>query len=338
MKKFKVLLLFHSPYFKPRGYLYQEEMADPENMYTEKNVLEALRANGYEVNVLGLYNDLAPLYEEVRDNKPDVIFNMVEVFNQRTNFDKNIAAVLEMLDIPYTGASSGCLFVCNNKALTKKILRFHRIKTPRFHVFYRKHKIWLPKIIKLPAVIKPLCEEASRGISQASIVDNEQAFIDRIKFIHENMQMDAIAEEYIDGREMYVSVLGNKRITVLPPRELKFGQLPEDEPRIATYKAKWDDNYRDRWGIKSVFPGKFAEGVEETILDVCKRAYAALDMDSYARFDIRVTNDGKVYVLEANANPCIARVDEMAQSAEKQGIAYEKLIRNVVKMAFERNR
>lgn len=335
-KKLKVLVLFHSPYFKPRGYDFKEEFADPDNMYTEKNVCNALRALGHEVSILGLYNDISILLEEIKENRPDIVFNMVEVFNDQSHLDKNIAALLEILDIPYTGASTGSLFVCNNKALCKKILVFHRIKVPRFYTFLRKRRVYLPTKLKLPAIIKPLCEEASRGISQASIADSKEAFFERIKFIHEHMNLDAIAEEYVEGRELYVSVIGHKRVTVLPARELKFGNVPEGEPRIATYKAKWDDNYRDRWGIKSVSPGKLPEGWEENINDVCKRAYRALDMDSYTRFDIRVTDNGEVYIIEPNANPCIARIDELALSAEKEGINYTDLIAMILDLGLQR--
>jgi D-alanine-D-alanine ligase len=337
-KKLKVLMLFHSPYAKPRGYDWKEEFADPENMYTENNVLKALRALEHEVSLLGLYNDIGILLEEIKENKPDIVFNMVEVFNDKSHLEKNVAALLEMLDIPFTGSSTGSLFVCNNKALCKKILVFHRIKVPRFYDFYRKRRVSMPKKLKLPVIIKPLCEEASRGISQASIADTPEAFLERIKFIHENMNMDAIAEEYIDGRELYVSVIGRgKRITVLPPRELKFNNVPDGEPRIATYKAKWDDNYRDRWGIKSTSPGKLPEGWEENIKDVCRRAYQALDMDSYTRFDIRVKDDGDVYIIEPNANPCIAKIDEMALSAEKEGISYNDLIGMIVELGLQRH-
>ncbi len=334
----KVLLIFNTPYETPRGYDFKEEFADPENMYTEHDVFEALKAQEHEVRLLGLFNNITPLLEEINNFKPDVVFNMVEVFDGKAYLDKNIASLLETLGIPYTGASSDALFICNNKALSKKILRFHRLRVPRFHTFYKGYRIWRPKTIKLPAIIKPLCEEASRGISQASIVENEETFVERIKFIHENMNMDAIAEEYIDGRELYVSVIGNKRLTVLPPREMKFGQLPEDEPRVATYKAKWDDKYRDHWGIKSVFAGKLADGVEEQIVDVCKRAYRALNMQSYVRFDIRVTPEGKVYILEANANPCLAKIDEMAQSAAKMNILYNQLIKKIITLALQRDK
>ncbi|MDE2028470.1 MAG: hypothetical protein KGJ11_08015, partial [Candidatus Omnitrophica bacterium] len=240
-KKLKVLMLFYSPYQKPRGYDYKEEFADPDNMYTEKDVQQALLALGHEVALLGIFNDITPLFEEIRENRPDIIFNMMEVFNDQTQMEKNMAAVLEVLGLPYTGASSGNIFVCNNKALSKKVFTFHHIKVSRFHTYYRGKPVAVKTKMKLPAVIKPLCEEASRGISQASIADNAQGFVERVKFIHDNMHMDAIAEEYIEGRELYVSVLGHKQITVLPPREMSFGSLPEGEPRIATYKAKWDE-------------------------------------------------------------------------------------------------
>lgn len=335
MSKLKVLQLFNSPYATPRGYEFKEEFADEENMYTERDVYEALLANGYEVRRLGLYDDISPLLEEIKEFKPDVVFNLVEVFNDRTHLEKNIGALLELLDIPYTGASTDALLICNNKALNKKILRFHRLRVARFHTFYRGQKVWRPKTVKLPAIIKPLCEEASRGISQASIVDNDEAFAERIRFIHDNMNLDAIAEEYIEGRELYVSVIGNKHLKVLPPREFKFGDMPEDEPRIATYKAKWDDKYRDRWGIKSVAAGKLADGVMEDLVDACKRAYRAINLNSYVRFDIRVTEDGKIYFIEPNANPCIAKIDELAQAAEKEGISYNQLIRRIVKMAIQ---
>jgi len=143
--KSKVLLLFNSPYNKPRGYDYKDEFADEDNMYTENNVYKALTANGYEVSILGIHNNLDPLFEEIAENKPDVIFNLVEVFNDKSHLEKNVGALLEMLDIPYTGASSENLFICNNKGLTKKILMYHKIKVPRFHTFYRGRRVWLPK-------------------------------------------------------------------------------------------------------------------------------------------------------------------------------------------------
>jgi len=336
MKKLKVLLLFDSPYSKPRGYDFKEEFKDLD-WSTEDDVYEALCAFGHEVILLGLYDDIGILIEEVKESKPDVIFNLAEVFDQKSHLDKNIAGLLEILKIPYTGASSDALFICGNKALSKKILNFHRIKVPHFYTFYRNHRVWLPKRLRLPLIVKPLAEEASRGISQASVVDSEEALAERVKFIHESMKGDAIVEEYIDGREFYVSVLGDRRIKVLPLREMKFGQASEDEPRIATYKAKWDYDYREKWGIKNVYAGRLSNGLAERIEEVCKRTYKVLNMHCYARFDIRVTSDSKIYIIEANANPCLGMYDELAQSAEKAEIPYNKLIQKIIMLAFQRS-
>ena len=241
-----------------------------------------------------------------------------------------------MLQVPYTGVSPSNLLVCNNKALSKKILTFHKIKVPDFQTFHKNHRVGLPKALKPPLIVKPLCEEASRGISRASVADNEKSFIKRVNFIHKSMNMDAIAEEYIEGRELYISVLGNRRIKILPPREMTFGQFPEDEPRIGTYKAKWDDAYRKRWDIKNVFAERLPDGVDKKIEDICKRAYRALNIQCCARFDIRITPDSDIYVLEVNGNPCLSRYDEVARSAEKSGISYNQLIKKIITLAFQR--
>ncbi len=335
-KKLKVLLLFDVPYPTQRGYEFKDEFFKDFDWDTEAYAYKALKSLGYEVTPLGLYNDIAPLLEEVKENRPDVIFNLVEVFDQKSHLDKNVVSLLELIGIPFTGASSGTLFVCNDKALSKKILSYHRIRVPRFYTFYRNHKIWLPKRLRLPLIVKPLCEEASRGISLASVVDSENSLIERVKFIHENMNMDAIAEEYISGRELYVSMLGHKRIRILPLREMKFGNIPDDEPQVATYKAKWDYDYRKRWGIKNVFAGKLPQGLEKGITDVFKRAYRVLNMGGYARFDIRVTDDARIYILEANANPCLDKDDEFAEAAKKGGMPYPKLLQKIISYAFQR--
>lgn len=332
----RVLMVFDLPYAVKPGYDYAEEFANPDGSYTENDVYQALLESGYEVHRLSLYDDVRPLLDTVRDLKPDVIFNLCETFHNVTQWDKNIAALIELLDTPCTGASSAALFLCNDKSLCKKILRFHRVRVPRFHTYYRGHKIWLPKTLKLPCIVKPLTEEASRGISQASVIDDEKSLIARVQMIHERMNMDAIAEEYIEGRELYVSIIGDRALRFLPPREMSFGQMAEDEPRIATYKAKWDDAYRARWGIRNHFAENLDPALQEHLHDVCKRAYRALNIRSYARFDLRVTPAGQVYVIEPNVNPCIAKDDELAQSAEKVGISYPSLIRMLVNQALRR--
>jgi len=335
MRTLKVLLLFDSPYSTPRGYDFKKEFKDLD-WGAESNIYNALVANGHKVSLLGLFNDINPLLEEVRENKPDIIFNAVEVFNQKSYLDKNVVSVLEMLGIPYTGASAISLLICCNKALSKKILSFHKIKTPHFYTFYKNRRIWLPKRVNLPLIVKPLNEEASRGISQASVVDSEEAMVERVKFIHESVKDDAIVEEYIDGREFYVSMLGNKRVVVFPLREMKFGDFGEDEPRVATYKAKWDQDYRQKRGIKNEFAGRLPNGLVEKVGEVCKRAYKVLNIQCYARFDIRITSDSKINIIEANANPCLEEYDEVGQSAIKAGIPYNKLIQKIIILGLKR--
>jgi D-alanine-D-alanine ligase len=335
-KRLKVLLLFDTPYVRPRNSEFKKEFKDPD-WITENDVYKALKENGHNVSLLGFCNNLDMLLEEIRENKPEVVFNLVEVVNQKTYLEKNMAWLLEMLGVPYTGASPTSILICNNKALTKTILSFHKIKIPNFYTFYRNRKIRLLKRLKLPLIVKPLCEEASRGISQASVVDDEKSLVERVKFIHERIAMDAIVEEYIEGREFYVSIIGNKKIKVLPLREMKFGGIAEEERRLATYKAKWDQEYRKKWGIQNFFAGKLPEGIDKKIEETCKRAYRALNMQSYARFDVRLTSNSNVYILEANANPCLAREDEVGQSAEKAGIFYNSLIQKIISLAFQKN-
>lgn len=334
MKILNILLLFDTPYFTPRGYDFKKEFTDPD-WNTENDVYKALIANGHKVTLLGLFNSIDVLLEEIRQNKPDIVFNLAEVFNQKSHLDKNVVALLEMLGIPYTGASLPNMLVCGDKALSKKILSFHKIKVPNFYTFYKGHRIWLPKRLKLPLIVKSLSEEASRGISQASLVDNEESLVERVKFIHSSLGTDAIAEEFIEGREFYVSIIGNKKVKVLPLRELIFGEIAEEERRIATYKAKWDNEYRQKWGIKNIFAARLPDGLGEKINEICKRAYRALNMCCYARFDIRVTSDAKIHIIEVNANPCLAICDEFAQSAEKAGFTYNKLIHKIIDLALK---
>ncbi|MFQ5953324.1 MAG: hypothetical protein ACE5JK_08015 [Candidatus Omnitrophota bacterium] len=335
MNKLKVLVLFDSAGTPPQDQDFSEEFKK-EEWFTEAAVVEALKVLGHEVRTLGIYDDVNLVLQEVSEHKPDIVFNLTEVFLGKASFDKNIPSVLELLEIPFTGCGPDALMICNNKALTKKILTYHRIKVPGFRIFHKGKRIWHPKKLKFPLLVKPLQEEASTGIAQASFVENEKDLSERIKFTHERFNMDAIVEEYIDGRELYVSVLGHKRLRIFPPREMKFTQVPEDGPKLATYKAKFDKGYRDKWGIKDEFAGRLPNGIPEKISNVCKRAYRALMMDGYGRFDIRLTPEGGVFIIEANANPELAKGEAFAASAEKLGFAYDKLIRKILSLAFQK--
>ena len=335
MKKLDVLILMDFPYDKPRGYDYLADLEEESGMvYAE--VKEALESHGHCARLLGIHRDIRPLLDEIAERRPDVVFNLADIFNDTSSYDKNIAALLQMLGVTFTGASPEELFICNNKALSKKILSYHRIRVPAFITFRRGLRIGKRRNFRLPMVVKPMTEEASRGISLASVVDSEEALVDRVEFIHDHMHADAIAEEYVDGREFYVSILGDNRLTAFPLREMRFGQMPEDEPRIATYKAKWDRGYRKRWGIGNVFAGRLPDGWEQRIVDMCKRAYRALDLRCYARVDVRVTPEGQVYVIEVNANPNLERKDEFESSADRAGLPFDKLVERIVSLAVHR--
>ncbi|MGH7829923.1 MAG: hypothetical protein ACREP8_07070, partial [Candidatus Binatia bacterium] len=177
-------------------------------------------------------------------------------------------------------------------------------------------------------------EEASYGISQDSFVEDDQAFEERVRFIHERMNQEALAEEYIDGRELYVSILGNGRLQVLPLREVIFTEIPEGRPRFSTFKAKWDEAYRKRWGIENIFAQPLADGVAERIATICKKVYRVLRIRGYGRIDLRITPDGGIVILEANPNPNLAGDDEFAQSAMKSGLTYERMLRRIIDLAF----
>ena len=334
-QKLDILVLFDSAGSPPPDQDFTKELnGKNEDWETEVNVIETLKKLGHNVGTLGVYDDVNIIIKKIKENRPDVVFNLTEVFQGKTHFDKNVVSLLEILGVPYTGAGPEGLMVCNDKAMSKKILTYHRIKVPRFQVFRRGKRVWHPKKIRFPIVVKPLREEASTGISQASFVEDDSGLYERIGFIHNSLNMDAIAEEYIEGRELYVSVIGNQRLRVFPIREMKFSQIPEDEPKMATYKAKWDYKYRERWGIKNVFAGRLPNGVEGRIAKTCRRAYRILRIQGYGRFDLRLTPGNEVFILEANPNPVLSRYEDLAQSADKVGISYDMLLKRIITLAM----
>jgi D-alanine-D-alanine ligase len=243
--------------------------------------------------------------------------------------------------------------LCKDKGISKNIVGYHGIRVPNFVVVPRGQRIparlklaVIPsgveeprnKHLRFPILVKPVRDEASYGISQASFVQNEEQLRDRIAFIHEKRNTDAIAEEYIEGRELYVSVMGNTRLTVFPIRELVFREVPPNEPKIATFKAKWDDEYRKRWGLLNHFAEDLDPALVREIEDTCKRIYRLLTIDGYARIDLRLTPDNKIYFIEANPNPHLAADEDFALSATKPGLPYTWLIERIVRLGMNTER
>lgn len=333
-KKIKVLALCDTPESPPADQDFSQELKT-EDWETEAHVIDALKKLGHEVRMIGVYDEPGPILDEVKSCPPEVVFNLTEHFNDRSAYDRNVASLLEMLDLRYTGTGPTGLTLCKNKGMAKEILAYHRIRFPEFAIFPPGSAIRRPKRLSFPLFIKPLKEEASYGISQDSFVDNDEAFEERVRFIHERMKQEALVEEYIEGRELYVSILGNKRLRVFPFREVIFGAVPEGRPRFSTFKAKWDENYRKRWGIQNIFAELLPDGMTERIARICKKVYRVLRIRGYGRIDLRVTPGGEIVVLEANPNPNLARDDEFAQSAMKAGLSYEDLIQRILLLALE---
>lgn len=334
-RKQKILVLFDSAGTPPADQDFSRELKNDEDWATEAHVIAALEKLGHEVRTIGVYEDPGLIISEVKSHPPDVVFNLTEHFNARSAYDRNVAGLLEMLDLPYTGSGPTGLTLCKNKGMAKEILAYHHIRVPDSAVFPVGAAIRRPKRLRFPLFIKPLQEEASYGIAQDSFVENDQAFEERIRFIHERMNQEALAEEFIEGRELYVSILGNDRLHVFPFREVIFAEVPEGRPRFSTFKAKWDDAYRKKWGIQNIFADGLDENMRTRITEICKKAYRVLRVRGYGRIDLRVTSTGEIVLLEANPNPNLEREDEFAQSAMKAGLTYEALIQRILRLAFK---
>ena len=333
-RKLKVLALFDA--VAPTT-LDQDLSAElkSEDWKTEANVLAALGELGHTTDHLAIFDDVDLLRQKVRSFEPDLIFNLADQFKNNRAFDQNIVSFLELQGLPFTGCGSTGLVLCKHKGISKKILSYHRIHVPEFAVIPRGKRCARPKRLKFPILVKPLKEEASLGISQASFVETDEQFKERVLFIHEKYDSDVIAEEYIEGRELYVSILGNHRLQVFPIRELVFQEVPPDEPKIATYRAKWDEEYRKRWGLQN----RFAEGLEpavaENIEQICKRIYHLLTIDGYARLDLRLNARNEVYFIEANPNPILAADEDFAQSAARASLSYPQLIDRIIRTGLK---
>lgn len=331
--KLKILTLFDTAGTPPQDQDFSRELKT-DDWKAEADVINALRGLGHEVRTLGVFDEPGLILEEVKAHPPDVVFNLTEHFNNRSAYDQNVASLLEMLGVRYTGSGPTGLTLCKNKGMSKEILAYHRIRFPAFAICPPGASARRPKRLAFPLFIKPVQEEASYGISQDSFVENDQAFEERVRFIHERMNQEALAEEYIEGRELYVSIIGNRRLRVFPIREVIFAEIPEGKPRFSTFKAKWDDAYRQRWGIQNIFAEPLPDGMAERIAKICKKVYRVLRIRGYGRIDLRVTPAGEIVILEANPNPNLADDDEFPQSALKAGLTYEGMIQRILALAL----
>ncbi len=335
MKRLRVLVLVHPDLIPPessKGYSEQEI-----NVWkTEYDVVTTLRAAGHEVRPLGVHDELKPIRDEIEAWKPDVVFTLLEQFRGEAIYDQNVVSYLELLHVPYTGCNPRGLMLARGKDLSKTLVHYHRIPVPAFAVFPMRRKVKRPARLALPLIVKSVNEDASYGISQASVVDTDDKLVERVNFIHERIGTAAIAEQYIEGREIYVGVVGNDRLLVLPVWELQFSNMAEGDWHIATEKVKHDPDYQERRGILHGPAKDLTPELAARIQNMAKRIYRTLELDGYARIDFRLAADGTPYFLEANPNPEIAESQEFATAARHVGISYPDLLQRIVALGIRR--
>ena len=331
MKTLRILALMHADLVPPEDVTGIDTTAVDWKM--EFDVTVTLRNLGHEVFNLGVGDDLGIIRRAIDEQKPHVVLNLLEHFHGVPLFDSNVVSYLELLRVPYTGCNPRGLMLARDKGLSKKLLAYHRIPVPEFVVIPIGRRARRPKRMAYPLIVKSLTHEASTGISQASVVEDDAHLAERVRFIHETIGTDAIVERYIAGRELYVGIIGNQRLDVFPVWELLFTKMPDELWRIATDRVKWSRVYQQKRGIKTA-AAKLPDGVADQLQHLCKRIYRTLDLSGYARIDLRMDDTGKVYVLEANPNPQLAYGEDFAESAERAGIDYSELLQRIVNLGL----
>jgi D-alanine-D-alanine ligase len=331
MKKLRALVLVHATLVPPES-LEGATEKEIDEWRTEYDVITHLKAAGHEVLPLGLSDSLSELRRALIDWKPDIVFNLLEEFDGIVTYDHHVVAFLELMRQPYTGCNPRGMLLSRDKVLSKQLLTYHRIPTPQFMVFPRGRKPRIPKTLHFPMFVKSSTEDASLGIAHASVVVDSRQLVERIAFIHDQTHSDALVEEYIEGRELYVGVIGNDRLKVLPVWEMTFGSLPENLPAIATRKVKWDRRYQRRYGISTAAATHLPEGTMVRLEQLSKRIFRALHLTGYARMDFRLRADGALYVLEANANPNLSMAEDFSQSALTAGMRYRDVLNRILQL------
>jgi D-alanine-D-alanine ligase len=337
MRKLRVLLLVH-PTLVPPDSLEGFTPEEINEWKTEYAVVQTLRGLGHEVRVLGVQYELLPIRDAVEEWHPHIVFNLLEEFHSITEFDQHVVSYLDLLQVPHTGCNPRGLTIARDKALSKKIAAYHRIRAPRFATFPRRRRVRRPKDLEFPLIVKSLTEEASKGISQASVVRSDEELQERVAFVHTRVESDAIAEEFIEGRELYVAAFGNERVTVLPVWELLFENLPPGAAAIATARVKHNLRYQEERGIFQQQATDLPASVVDRLVRTTRRLYRLLHLTGYARIDYRLRDDGQVFFLEANPNPEIAPEEEFASAAGAAGIDYPQLLQKFLNLGLRASR
>jgi D-alanine-D-alanine ligase len=298
-------------------------------------VASALRKHKHRVSIFGIHDDLRKFVSGFSRRQPDLVFNLAETFGDSLNGDSGVAAVLDLLGFHYTGGGPGELYLRQDKGLAKKVLAFEGVQYPHFAIFGKDADLEAAGKLHMPLFVKPLTADASIGIDGESLVRDAISLMKRVVMIHEKIGDSALVEEYIEGREFYIGVLGNREPIAFPPVEMDFSGLPEGLPRVAGTKAKWKKNSVEYKGTKSVLadlPDELRAKLQKAALD----AYRALRVRDYGRVDLRLTEAGEIYVIEVNASCYLEEGSEFAMGAKAMGIEFPELVQRIVDLAVER--
>jgi D-alanine-D-alanine ligase len=331
-KKLRVIVLMHEDLIPPDT-LDSVEDKELKDWRTEYDVVSTLRAMGHEVWPVGVRSELGVIRGAIDEHQPHIVFNLLEEFGGYPFFDQHVVSYLELMKQKYTGCNPRGLTLARDKALTKKILAYHRIHVPRFAVFPINRKPGGLQRLQYPLFVKSLSDEGSIGISQASVVRDAERLKERVEFIHRQNQTAAIVEEYIEGREIYVGVIGNRKLQAYTPWELIINNLPEGAANIATGKVKWDIRYQKKIGLETR-PAELDPQTNRNFERLSKRIYRILGLTGYARIDYRLAADGRIYVLEVNPNPQIAHHEDFSDSAEHCGVEYQALLQKIITLGM----
>jgi D-alanine-D-alanine ligase len=299
---------------------------------------EAIAAGGHEVQGVVARDRLEPLIEVLNQSAPDLVFNLAESFGGISSLDSNVAALLTLLGLRYTGSSPAGLLLAGDKALAKKVLSFHGLKTPEFATLHRGAVEWAGAL-QFPVIVKPPLEDASIGLHSRSVVYELKDLLVRLDEIHSEYKQPALIEQFIEGREFYVGVLGNAHPEALPIIELDFSGFPEGVPRIASWEAKWGDESgagAEFSGTRSVLARDVDEQLANEVRRVAVEAFQALRLRDYARIDMRVSASGEPFILEVNPNCYLERESEFARSAAEHGLDYNALTNRIIELAMGR--
>jgi D-alanine-D-alanine ligase len=316
--------------------LHTKDAVDGEEDPVLGQLEQALRNGGHEPRRVIVDAAVEPVVQQLTSDRPDLVINLAESFAGKSALESSVASLLNLLDLRYTGSSPAGLMVAGDKTLSKKVLLFHGIKTPLFATVYRGMVDWAGDV-DFPLIVKPPQEDASLGITHKSIVRDVKELLEKIAELQSEYQQPALAEQFVEGREFYVGVLGNANARALPVIELDFSRFPADRPRIASWAAKWGDEGDSKGaefeGTESIFPENLPDELREKMQKVAVEAFHALRLRDYARVDMRVTEAGDVYVIEVNPNCYLEAKSEFARAAERDGLGYDALVAQIVELA-----